>query len=95
MTVIKIAVIMIYSLLGAVARLRATFGQGTGPIYLDDVRCVGTEASIQNCSLLLTHNCVHAEDAGVTCLGDHVLSRHSFKLIFFPHDFLQFVPKDL
>ncbi len=55
---------------GAIAHSRATFGQGTGPIYLDNVRCTGDEPSIQNCSLLLTHNCIHLEDAGVTCLGE-------------------------
>ena len=58
-----------YSRTGAIAHGTATFGQGTGPIYLDDVRCTGSELNIRNCSLLLTHNCIHAEDAGVTCLG--------------------------
>ena len=69
--------------LGAIAHQRATFGQGTGPIYLDNVQCTGSEASIRNCSLLLTHNCIHAEDAGVTCLGmTRLVPREEFSWIF-------------
>lgn len=55
--------------IGAIGLLFATFGQGTGPIYLDNVQCTGSEPGIRNCSLLTTHNCVHAEDASVICLG--------------------------
>lgn len=55
---------------GAMARTNAAFGQGTGRILLDDVRCTGDEFTIQNCSLSRIHNCVHAEDAGVVCVGE-------------------------
>lgn len=37
------------------------------PIVLDDVVCTGTEKSISDCSLSLTHNCLHSEDVVVTC----------------------------
>ena len=51
----------------ATARSRAFFGQGTDPIVLDDVRCIGTESRLIDCPYTATHNCVHFEDAGVTC----------------------------
>ena len=51
------------------AIFRAAFGRGTGPIFLDNVRCGGTETSLLSCShrRIGRHNCGHHEDAGVEC----------------------------
>ena len=54
--------------LGAAA-LTSGFTNGAGQIWLDDVRCSGTETRLIDCpaSPLGTHNCGHIEDAGVRC----------------------------
>ncbi|CAL9687675.1 unnamed protein product [Knipowitschia caucasica] len=52
----------------AKARSMAYFGQGQGPIHLDNVRCSGLELSLDQCqSDQGGHNCRHSEDAGVIC----------------------------
>ncbi|XP_044844704.1 deleted in malignant brain tumors 1 protein-like isoform X1 [Mauremys mutica] len=47
----------------------AHFGQGSDPIWLDDVNCAGTEATLSDCRDRPwgTHDCTHGEDAGVVC----------------------------
>jgi len=55
----------------AKARVMAYFGEGAGPIHLDNVKCGGEERSLADCIKQApgTHNCRHSEDAGVIC--DH------------------------
>ncbi|XP_065606277.1 deleted in malignant brain tumors 1 protein-like [Cyrtonyx montezumae] len=54
---------------------KSYFGRGSGPIWLDDVECSGTEASISQCRLNNwgSHNCNHEEDASVVCSGTNPL----------------------
>ncbi|RXM97317.1 Deleted in malignant brain tumors 1 protein [Acipenser ruthenus] len=47
----------------------AVYGEGSGPIFLEDVDCTGNEAMLHYCgsSALKTHNCAHSKDVSVIC----------------------------
>ncbi|XP_077680407.1 antigen WC1.1-like [Eretmochelys imbricata] len=53
------------------AHRNAHFGAGSGPIWLDDIACAGTESALWHCrnSGWKINYCVHDWDAGVTCSG--------------------------
>ncbi|XP_067272763.1 uncharacterized protein [Pseudorasbora parva] len=57
---------------GGAVNSNANFGQGTDQIWLDEVKCLGNESSLSQCS----HNgfgvndCSRRADAGVVCLQD-------------------------
>ena len=48
---------------------RAAYGEGYGPVFLDDVRCSGTESNLTECQHqgVGVSNCGHNQDASVLC----------------------------
>ncbi|NXY78051.1 LOX3B oxidase, partial [Glareola pratincola] len=47
----------------------ARMGQGTGPIHINEVQCLGTEKSLWSCPFknITREDCKHTEDAAVRC----------------------------
>ena len=54
---------------GASGQCCAAYGQGSGSILLADAQCIGNESRLLDCSYVSigSFNCIHGEDAGVTC----------------------------
>ena len=55
---------------GGVARPMAYYGAGNGTILLDDMACMGSERTLNECNHrqpIGSHNCGHSEDVGVEC----------------------------
>ncbi|ESO89536.1 hypothetical protein LOTGIDRAFT_125182, partial [Lottia gigantea] len=63
---------------GAHYESNAFFGEGTGPIWLDDLRCNGEEKYLTDClnAGWGEHNCRHQHDVSVICTGKQY--SHSF-----------------
>lgn len=54
---------------------KAHSGEGTGPIFLSNVNCDGTESSIIECAhdgWGVTGSCTHKDDAGVRCIKSDI-----------------------
>ena len=53
------------------AYYNAHFGAGSGPIFLDDVKCTSKSSQLLECpsSPILSHSCLHSDDVGVGCEG--------------------------
>ncbi|XP_056089433.1 deleted in malignant brain tumors 1 protein-like [Rhinichthys klamathensis goyatoka] len=51
------------------AKSGAYFGQGSGHVWMNKVRCNGTESTLKDCVLSgrVQQNCSHEKDAGVIC----------------------------
>ena len=63
-------------------RIYNYFRQETGPIWLDDLGCSGSELTLLQCSHngLGSHDCGHYEDVSVRCIGDKTGSLFKLKL---------------
>ncbi|XP_069738808.1 scavenger receptor cysteine-rich domain-containing protein DMBT1-like [Phaenicophaeus curvirostris] len=61
---------------------RAHFGQGSGPIWLDNVQCRGNEDALAHCPARPwgVTNCDHGEDVGVVCAGPTTASPRVLRL---------------
>lgn len=63
--------IMVYIVITGAEAL-ATYLAGSGPIYLDNVACTGSELTLAQCTHdTHTTDCFHHEDAGVRCPRKH------------------------
>ena len=67
-----------YQELGAtVYSSSSTFGAGTGPVFLSDLNCVGSEDNLLQCrhsnfvQLATSSYCTHSRDVGLKCERKH------------------------
>ncbi|XP_035850744.1 lysyl oxidase homolog 3B isoform X4 [Sander lucioperca] len=60
----------------------ARMGQGMGPIYMNEVKCLGQEKSIWNCPFknITSEDCQHSEDAAVRCNLPYMGFENSIRL---------------
>lgn len=69
---------------GALPEQIGPFGEGVGPIHLDNLRCTGNETSLGQCrhNGVGDHNCEHDEDAAVSCIGGTL----AYNSVYYPRD---------
>ena len=59
----------------------ASFGAGSGQIFMDKVQCKGFEPSLSLCYFpgwYASNNCTHGQDAGVVCTNSKYKTNHSY-----------------
>ena len=66
----SLSCIYLIGLAGAAILTRGQYQAGSGPIFLDNVGCHGTESSLLECYHpgIGVHNCQHDDDVGIECL---------------------------
>ena len=76
------------------AVMGAGYGEGSGSIILDEVRCLGTEHNLAECSHngYENHNCGHPEDAGAVCGNGEILYLVSYWLCIIWRRRTQYLP---
>lgn len=74
---------------------RASYGEGTGEIWLDNVMCTGSETELLDCTHngFGVHNCIHREDAGLICGSKLIATSFVHKNVYLHllQDHLKFV----
>ena len=71
--------------LSGTTTLQSHFGSGTGPVWLNQLSCMGNESKLSQCihsGAGIIGNCSHAQDVGVQC-SPHGTYVHSFCVIIF------------
>ena len=48
----------------------ARYGEGSGPVYIDNVGCLGNESRLTECTYSSGSTCPHSQDAGVQCRAE-------------------------
>ena len=68
---------------GAISHRYAYFGRGSGPVFMTNVHCSGSETHLVNCShsTLPSQYCSHYYDVGVECPGELFSKSISINLV--------------
>ncbi len=80
---------------GAIAVLQGDFGLGSGPVFLENLDCLGNEEDLLNCSgsTVGIKTCEHTRDAGVFCSSlFSLLSSHLLPYLFIFYVFTVGIP---